>query len=126
MNDKFVDEVSDLTYFGFRYYDKSSMTWTQSDPFYRFAPDAAWSRPRNASLYTAHLNNPIRYIDPDGRSALTWLGGVVVGGLEGAAIATGVGVGLVVAMEVVFLVSGVGPLFVFFLLGCGSLCVFVA
>src|SRR5207245_1007633 len=40
-NDKFVDGVSDLAYYGARFYDKTSMTWTQGDPLYRFAPDAA-------------------------------------------------------------------------------------
>jgi RHS repeat-associated protein len=66
-NDKFEDDLTALTYYGFRYYDKTSMTWTQSDPLYRFAPDAAWAEPRRALLYTAHLNNPLRYLDPDGR-----------------------------------------------------------
>ena len=39
MNDKYVDEVSNLTYYGARYYDKTLMTWTQGDPLYRFAPE---------------------------------------------------------------------------------------
>jgi len=43
------------------------MSWTQSDPLYRFVPDAAWLQPRKAGLYVANLNNPLRYIDPDGR-----------------------------------------------------------
>jgi len=68
MNDKFVDEIGGLAYYGFRYYDKTSMTWTQSDPLYRFAPDAAWDAPRRGALYTNDLNNPLRYLDPDGRS----------------------------------------------------------
>jgi RHS repeat-associated protein len=67
MNDKFVDEVSDLAYYGYRYYDKTSMTWTQSDPLYRFLPEMAWTEPRRSSLYSMTLNNPTRYIDPDGR-----------------------------------------------------------
>ena len=68
MNDKFVDEVSGLAYYGYRYYDKLSMSWTQSDPLFRFAPDAKRSQPRHTLLYTANLNNPLRYLDPDGRS----------------------------------------------------------
>src|SRR6185436_19429874 len=36
MNNKFVDGISSLAYYGFRYYDQLSMTWTQSDPLYRF------------------------------------------------------------------------------------------
>jgi len=66
-NDKYQDAISGLTYYGFRYYDKLSMSWTQSDPLYRFVPDAAWLQPRKAGLYVANLNNPLRYIDPDGR-----------------------------------------------------------
>jgi RHS repeat-associated protein len=95
MNDKYVDEVSELAYYGFRYYDRTSMTWTQSDPLYRFAPDAAWIEPRHASLYTMTLNNPLRYQDPDGRQAAATLGGLVAAGGEsallGLAEATGIG-----------------------------------
>jgi RHS repeat-associated protein len=68
MNDKYVDEVSDLAYYGARYYDNTLMLWTQPDPLFRFAPDAAWDRPRNTLLYTSDLNDPLRYIDPDGRA----------------------------------------------------------
>ncbi len=67
MNDKFVDETSELAYYGARYYDKTSMLWTQSDPLYRFAPDGAWAEPRRALLHGMSLNNPLRYLDPDGR-----------------------------------------------------------
>lgn len=88
MNDKYVDELSDLAYYGFRYYDKRSMTWTQSDPLYRFAPDAAWDTPRHANLYTMTLNNPLRYIDPDGRETLT-MGGFFVAVAEKTAEAVG-------------------------------------
>jgi RHS repeat-associated protein len=70
MNDKYVDDVSGLAYYGARYYDKLSMTWTQSDPLYRFAPDAAWTQPRQAALYTNDLNNPLKYSDPDGRQVV--------------------------------------------------------
>ena len=68
MNDKFVDDITGNAYYGFRYYDKVAMGWTQSDPLYRFAPDAA-GNPRRANLYQFSLSNPLRYIDPDGRDA---------------------------------------------------------
>lgn len=42
------------------------MAWSQSDPAYRFAPDEAWDAPRRAELYGFSLNNPVRYLDPDG------------------------------------------------------------
>jgi len=41
-NDKYFDSASSLSYYGVRYYDPLSLTWTQADPMYRFAPDAAW------------------------------------------------------------------------------------
>ena len=38
MNDKFIDEVSDLAYYGYRYYDKTAMQWTQGDPLIGLGP----------------------------------------------------------------------------------------
>jgi RHS repeat-associated protein len=70
-NDKFVDEISELAYYGFRYYDKTSMTWTQSDPLYRYAADAGRDQPPQANLYSSHLQNPLRYLDPDGREPIS-------------------------------------------------------
>ncbi|MEP6861711.1 MAG: toxin TcdB middle/N-terminal domain-containing protein, partial [Deltaproteobacteria bacterium] len=67
VNDKFVDVISGLTYYGARYFDQTTLTWTQADPDYRFAPESASSTPRLANLYTADLNNPLRLMDPDGR-----------------------------------------------------------
>ena len=69
LNDKYEDDVSGLAYYGARYYDKTLIGWTQGDPLYRFAPDAAWVQPRRGNLYTANLNNSLRYIDPDGQEA---------------------------------------------------------
>ncbi|HUQ01613.1 MAG TPA: toxin TcdB middle/N-terminal domain-containing protein [Kofleriaceae bacterium] len=66
-NDKQQDELTSLSYYGARYYDKTLMGWTQGDPRYRYAPDDAWKAPRKALLYTANLNNALRYKDPDGR-----------------------------------------------------------
>ena len=69
-NDRYLDEITDLTYYGARYYDKTTMLWTQSDPVYRFVPDAAQYRsPRRAALYQFNLENPLKYIDPDGRDS---------------------------------------------------------
>jgi RHS repeat-associated protein len=67
LNDKYVDEISNLGYYGYRYYDRVAMQWTQADPLYRIAPDAAMaSSPRRANLYQFSLGNPLRYMDPDG------------------------------------------------------------
>jgi RHS repeat-associated protein len=85
MNDKFIDEIDELAYYGARYYDRISMTWTQSDPLLRFAPDAAWARPRHASLYMMSLNNTLRYLDPDGQiSGEAALEGAAIGARQGA------------------------------------------
>jgi len=68
VNDKFIDEVSDLTYYGVRYYDRYTMAWTQGDPLSRFLPDSTMASPRRANIYTFDLGNPVRYLDPDGRT----------------------------------------------------------
>ncbi|MEN8129173.1 MAG: RHS repeat-associated core domain-containing protein [Pseudomonadota bacterium] len=73
-NDKHFDEVSALSYYGFRYYDTLSLAWTQADPLYRFAPDLDNLNPRAANLYVFALQNPMRYVDPDGLATGT-LGG---------------------------------------------------
>lgn len=65
-NGKGVDGVSGLSYYGYRYYDGRSLTWTQADPFYRFAPDIAKDNPRRLASYAFSLNNPLRYMDPNG------------------------------------------------------------
>ncbi len=66
-NGKEHDQLSSLSYYGFRFYDRLTLTWTQADPLYRFVPDLAWDEPRRANLYSFSLNNPLRYYDPDGR-----------------------------------------------------------
>ncbi|MFN0247582.1 MAG: RHS repeat-associated core domain-containing protein, partial [Kofleriaceae bacterium] len=75
-NDKYEDDLSALAYYGARYYDKTLIGWTQSDPLFRFEPDAAWISPRKANLYVFTLQNSLRYLDPDGRAPRTereWL-----------------------------------------------------
>lgn len=68
LNDKTTDEISGLAYYGARYYDRTLIGWTQSDPIYRFVPELGKKgSPRRANLYQFSLNNPLRYIDPDGR-----------------------------------------------------------
>jgi len=66
-NGKHLDDLSELGYYGARYYDRQTLTWTQRDPLYAFSPDLAYDQPRRMGLYTFVLNNPLRYIDPDGR-----------------------------------------------------------
>ncbi len=70
-NDKEQDALTGLSYYGYRYYDPLSLTWTQSDPLFRFVPDLRLAEPRNANLYVFTLNNPVRFVDPDGRFVFT-------------------------------------------------------
>lgn len=63
------DALSDLAYYGARFYDRTAISWTQADPLFRFVPDLAKrDNPRRANLYQFTLSNPLRYIDPDGRN----------------------------------------------------------
>ncbi len=68
-NGKEADLESGLSYYGYRYYDSKSLSWTQADPLYLFAPDIGFDQPRLMTLYAFSLNNPIRYMDPDGLAA---------------------------------------------------------
>jgi RHS repeat-associated protein len=100
--DKHQDTISELSYYGWRYYDNGSLTWTQADPFYRFEPDFERTAPRRASLYTFNLNNALRYVDPDGRAPAdeVWRQGVQLVNQAphpAAKVVILVGVGLAVA-----------------------------
>ncbi|MBA3391790.1 MAG: hypothetical protein H0T89_04050 [Deltaproteobacteria bacterium] len=69
-NDKYVDQLSSLAYYGARYYDRTLIGWTQADPLYLRLPALAQlSSPRRANLHTFTLQNPMRYMDPDGLDA---------------------------------------------------------
>lgn len=68
-NGKDADPLSRLNYYGYRYYDPLSLQWTQPDPLFRRVPDLAGANPRDMNLYTFSLNNPVRYVDPDGLEA---------------------------------------------------------
>jgi RHS repeat-associated protein len=69
INGKEHDQLTSLSYYGYRFYDRLTLSWTQADPLYRFVPDLAWDEPRRANLYSFSLNNPLRYYDPDGRDS---------------------------------------------------------
>ncbi len=66
-NGKQWDATSGLSYYGYRYYDEASLTWTQADPKYRWAQDSAELQPQRSMLYAFSGNNPVRRVDPDGR-----------------------------------------------------------
>lgn len=65
-NGKEADALTGLRHYGFRSYDPLLLRWISADPKYRFAPDFAHVQPQRANLYAFSLNNPLRYVDPDG------------------------------------------------------------
>lgn len=54
---KEYDPETNLIYFGHRYYDPTIQRWLSKDPLLQ----------KEDNLYTYCFNNPLRYIDPDGR-----------------------------------------------------------
>lgn len=114
-NGKTLDDLTRLGYYGFRYYDRVSLHWTQGDPMLRFAPDLAFDEPRHMGLYTFNLNNPVRYVDPDGLlgedTALPLAGACVAGACEALA-AGAVAAAPIVAVVVVGAAVGVGLAYV--------------
>ena len=69
-NAKELDEETGLYYYGARYYDPRTSIWISVDPLAELYP--GWSP------YVYCLNNPVRFIDPDGRSTHTTKDGNVV------------------------------------------------
>lgn len=58
-NGKELDEGTGMYYYGARYYDPRISVWVSVDPLTEKFP--------SISSYTYTFNNPIKYIDPDGR-----------------------------------------------------------
>ena len=71
-NGKELDEETGLYYYGARYYDARTSVWQSVDPLAEDFP--------NVTPYNYTLNNPIKFIDPDGRSTYIDENGCVVGG----------------------------------------------
>ncbi|MFC1480812.1 RHS repeat-associated core domain-containing protein [Candidatus Neomarinimicrobiota bacterium] len=63
---KAEDAETGLYYFGARYYDAELGRWTQPDPL--------WAKYPGWSPYNYALNNPLKYVDPDGRIPLPLIG----------------------------------------------------
>jgi len=58
-----------LSYFGARYYDKSLGRWIVPDPK-SYPSDLRLNQPQSFNPYVYCWNNPLRYIDPDGKRIL--------------------------------------------------------
>ena len=58
-NAKELDEETGLYYYGARYYDPRASVWLSADPMQEKYP--------NVSTYAYCANNPIKFIDPDGK-----------------------------------------------------------
>jgi RHS repeat-associated protein len=65
-NGKELDEETGLYYYGARYYDPKVSIWLSVDPLAEKYP--------NVSPYVYCLNNPVRFIDPDGREVIDPVG----------------------------------------------------
>lgn len=79
---KYYDAELNLVYFGHRYYDPSIHLWLTKDPL----------GTTEEHLYSYALNNPLTYIDPDGRFVLApvvWLTGALLKAAVTSAIVWG-------------------------------------
>jgi RHS repeat-associated protein len=65
-NGKEFDATSGLSYYGHRFFDERTLSWTQADPTFRSAVELAGTQPRRAALYAFSLGNPVSQVDPDG------------------------------------------------------------
>jgi len=65
---KELDEETNLYYYGARYYDPRMSQFLSPDPLLASDPNKTLSMPSVLSLYTYADNNPLRYIDPTGRT----------------------------------------------------------
>jgi RHS repeat-associated protein len=74
------DAETGLDYVGARYYRAQSGRFTSVDPVLEF--DKALTNPQPWNRYGYALDNPLKFTDPDGRSA-TLVGGMVGGTLGG-------------------------------------------
>ena len=76
------DVETGLDYFGARYYGSKIGRFTTTDPVLDLK--AALVNPQRWNRYAYVSNNPLRFVDPDGREQATTMGGkVYMGGVDG-------------------------------------------
>ncbi len=76
---KELDEETDLYYYGARYYDPRTSQFISAEPLLTSKPDKLPQHSELLGAFTYANNNPLAYVDPDGRDAL-----IVVGYAKGA------------------------------------------
>jgi RHS repeat-associated protein len=69
------DVETGLDYFGARYYNANTGRFTTVDPVLNTT--AALVDPQRWNRYAYGRNNPLRYVDPDGKDIFTYFGGLV-------------------------------------------------
>jgi len=96
---KELDESDNLYYYGARYYDPAMGRFISADPV-----DGDLTNPQSFNKYSYVLNNPLKYVDPTGKSAesiLQWswtTGGFASqfdGPIPGLADLVGLGIGII-------------------------------
>ena len=75
--DKQKDVETDLHYFGARYFDAGIGRFTKTDP--RGISESDLMNPQKFNRYSYSINNPYKYIDPDGREVKLTSHNVVAG-----------------------------------------------
>jgi RHS repeat-associated protein len=68
---KEMDEETGLYYFGARYLDPVRVRWASADPALIESPDFMLKRQPELNLYGYAAQNPLTYVDPDGRCAVS-------------------------------------------------------
>jgi RHS repeat-associated protein len=69
------DKETGLDYFGARYYGSKIGRFTTTDPVYTWQENLV--DPQRWNRYAYARNNPLRYVDPDGRTIVTYFGGLI-------------------------------------------------
>ena len=82
-NGKELDQETNLTYFGARYLDMKTSLWLNTDPLSGYNPiqetehyidgqhNGGIYNPMNMATYSYTYQNPIKYIDPNGKQSIS-------------------------------------------------------
>ncbi|RIK35093.1 MAG: hypothetical protein DCC55_31410, partial [Chloroflexi bacterium] len=76
---KELDSETGLYYYGARYYDPQTSRFISTDPLLQQKPDRGVGDPQFYNLYHYSNNNPLHYVDVDGRDVIVVVGSDVRG-----------------------------------------------